>query len=348
MYSILLIISFPLIITGQQIMQTLGLYMANSKVNIPKSDASCYVISSWQYGFGSVMNFFWWASALIAQKYPTSRIYYNHSPSFYQCLENSSISPFFHPDESFFPLFSAPINNCINLGISDAVDITRMFLLSEFANKETDSNRAGIYEAPLMNEMLEKSLIQAKCQIVNRFWRLDSSIAEAVELFRVALFNQTVIAIHARGGDKYNELFGQVDEHKYYRISNGMVNLISKFPNAENATCIIFSDDQNLGMHALALSQQYLKCNISISRFPQDSINGHNQDNFNAQPLSTRCNATKSLIVDIELMAFSTYFIGNPLSNLDNTVMGVRQCLYLQEENTAFDGSGRRKFGIWV
>ncbi len=66
---------------------------------------------------------------------------------------------------------------------------------------------------------------------------------------------------------------------------------------------------------------------------------GHLQDHFNQQSFEDKCSGTVQLLIDMELLAHTDYFIGSYNSRWPRVVQYLRYVLYNKDRSTSVDAS---------
>ena len=66
---------------------------------------------------------------------------------------------------------------------------------------------------------------------------------------------------------------------------------------------------------------------------------GHLQDHFNQQSFEDRCSRTVQVLIDMELLAHTDYFVGSYNSRWPRVVQYLRYILYGKERDTSVDAS---------
>ena len=66
---------------------------------------------------------------------------------------------------------------------------------------------------------------------------------------------------------------------------------------------------------------------------------GHLQDHFNQQSWEDKCSGTVQLLIDMELLAHTDYFVGSYNSRWPRVVQYLRYILYNKDRSTSVDAS---------
>ena len=66
---------------------------------------------------------------------------------------------------------------------------------------------------------------------------------------------------------------------------------------------------------------------------------GHLQDLFNQQSFEDKCSGTVQVLIDMELLAHTDYFVGSYNSRWPRVVQYLRYILYSKDRDTAVDAS---------
>ena len=66
---------------------------------------------------------------------------------------------------------------------------------------------------------------------------------------------------------------------------------------------------------------------------------GHLQDLFNQQSFEDKCSGTVQVLIDMELLAHTDYFVGSYNSRWPRVVQYLRYILYGKDRDTAVDAS---------
>lgn len=101
-------------------------------------------------------------------------------------------------------------------------------------------------------------------------------------------------------------------------------------------------DDPALIAQTRELVQKEIGCEIFFVRPPvpdKELETGHSQVKFNNLPLQQRCQGTIDLIVDIEVLAHTDYFIGSYTSGLPQLIELLRFAIYGKDRGTFADAS---------
>lgn len=316
----------------------------------PLSD--CVRFEGRPYGLGSNLLSVWWATTFLKHVQPSTTFYYTNIGSYYQCWANSSAAAFFVPGGGALRV-DAPPANCSSVRRHIPVEVTRYYLrvknAAASAGPDADLGRAGIGSSRVQSPIMLETAVRARCSIVEDFWKLTPELQIQVDKAREDLAaDHPIIAMHARGGDKtVRELWGVVLESGHYPMAPGMRVLAGRHPHlVQNATCVVVGDDAALSQMMADWANRIFNCGRLVMRGPQQG--GHTQNSFNSMSLEDRCKATQRLLVDLEVMAFAHFFIGNQKSNLDALVQAIRRCKYYHAEDSMIAGTGAREFGIWV
>ena len=79
-----------------------------------------------------------------------------------------------------------------------------------------------------------------------------------------------------------------------------------------------------------------------VSRCNSDPLSvhaGHLQDHFNQQSYEDKCSGTVQVLIDMELLAHTDYFVGSYNSRWPRVVQYLRYILYSKERDTSVDAS---------
>jgi hypothetical protein len=156
------------------------------------------------------------------------------------------------------------------------------------------------------------------CPAMARLWRYSPAMQAVVEyeLANLALYPQPLVVLQVRGGDKVGH---EVDA---YTLHAGMAALAADAGN-HNGTCVVLGDDDALGRNASALARAALGCHVHYRIHPGHA---HFQNSFTSEPLAERCQRTKQLLVDIQIIAASRAFAGLIVSNVVRIGVLLRAC----------------------
>ncbi|BDA51058.1 hypothetical protein COCOBI_17-2780 [Coccomyxa sp. Obi] len=173
--------------------------------------------------------------------------------------------------------------------------------------------------------------------IFQKVWRLQPSFQrEVVEALKVLMtYKRPTVAFHVRGGDKLEE------DRDFGRTTTAPVDLINtyldNFPGLKAKTCLLFGDDQRRVTQVEQMVKRHISCKVVHYGVRNNQAKGHDQEAFNIQPNEDKCDATKKLITDLELMAAADYFVGSGTSILPTIVGTLRQVLYRKPQVTQAD-----------
>jgi hypothetical protein len=173
------------------------------------------------------------------------------------------------------------------------------------------------------------------CGAMARLWRYSPAQQAVIdyELANLALYPQPLVVLQVRGGDKVGH---EVDP---YTLDAGIAALAADAGN-HNGTCVVLGDDDALGRNASALARAALGCYVHYRIHPGHA---HFQGSFSSEPLAERCQRTKQLLVDIELIAAARAFAGLIVSNVVRIGVLLRACRHGDDllYNTTFDWQER-------
>jgi hypothetical protein len=158
----------------------------------------------------------------------------------------------------------------------------------------------------------------ALCAAMARLWRYSPAMQAVLdyELANLALYPPPLVVLQVRGGDKVG------DEVEPYTLHAGIAALAADAGN-RNGTCVVLGDDDALGRNASALARAALGCHVHYRIHPGHA---HFQGGFAAEPLAERCQRTKQLLVDIEIIAAAKAFAGLIVSNVVRIGVLLRAC----------------------
>lgn len=297
-----------------------------------------------------------WTSAILRQQRPHIAIYYDHSPSSYQCSANRSIRTILRPKGELIRIGQPP-EGCVTWKFLDYVLSTQHFLMEELNGMISESLRKthmsiSSPKQGLQQHMLRDAMFEALCPVVMGWWHLLPDVQAQADALKRQLQSrhEPVIAIHARGGDKVTEL-GQYRDPitQQYPMADGMRRLLATHPgiNGSAPSCIIFSDDYQYARVVRTMAEDIIKCGHVIMRAPTKEGVAYHARAFHHEPQQVRCEATKAYLLDIELMGWATYLVANHRANADTIATFLRKCKFHREFSTVFPGTGAPRFTLW-
>ncbi|KAG2491843.1 hypothetical protein HYH03_009799 [Edaphochlamys debaryana] len=207
---------------------------------------------------------------------------------------------------------------------------------------------------------VKRALLQAVCPAAVGLWRsLHPSLQAEADAVLHSLPDEPFVALHVRGGDKIAEYAGRgARTNSDHSLLGGMVALATRHPSARGRTCVVMGDDPVLAEVVIAHATRVLKCKAFHLRLPplqqatpqanETNVTvGHEQRRFNSAPIEQRCNATRSFITDLNIMAAAPYFVGNTVSNVVSMAFWLRGCVHHHDLDTLFDGDGYTDWPHW-
>ncbi|CAL8469442.1 g8983 [Coccomyxa elongata] len=173
---------------------------------------------------------------------------------------------------------------------------------------------------------------------VKKAWKYQPWVQEAIDkrLDKLADVTPPTIGFHVRGGDKLAE------DTMLNRQTTQVNDLIRKFtmtwPDVKAGTCVMMGDDQARISAASKLAAKEIGCKV-FKGSPYYRKEGHLQDHFNQQSYEDKCSGTVQLLIDMELLAHTDYFIGSYNSRWPRVVQYLRYVLYDKDRSTSVDAS---------
>lgn len=155
----------------------------------------------------------------------------------------------------------------------------------------------------------------ALCHAIQRLWQPSAELQAVIdyEVSNLALYPPPLVALQVRGGDK---LGGP------YPLEAGIAALAANASNL-NGTCVVLGDDDALGRNASALARAALGC-VVVNRIHPG--HAHVQSAFAGEAPEARCQRTKQLLVDVEIMARAHALAGLVASNTVRLGALLRAC----------------------
>eukprot|EP00878_Enallax_costatus_P032119 GHUV01035227.1.p1 GENE.GHUV01035227.1~~GHUV01035227.1.p1 ORF type:complete len:360 (+),score=66.45 GHUV01035227.1:351-1430(+) len=309
------------------------------------------------WGVGASFNLLFWSAAILKQLQPNTQIYYDHSPSPYQCSSNKTVEAVLQPRNNIIKTSHPPLE-CVKWGFLASVGFSYGFLSRGLKSIITETLRQDQKPITNLQQALERHLVlndmlQSMCPIVDDWWHLTPQLQQRADAIKQRLQSteRPVIAIHARGGDKTKELGKYIDPdtHKY-PMAEGMRRLIVTHPGiqASAPSCLILSDDYGYAQSVKAMAQDILKCREFVMRIPDDQDAAYEIKSFQHMPQKDRCEATKEYLIDIELMGWATFLISNHRANADTIAAFLRKCRFYHDMSTIVPGTGASTYTFWA
>lgn len=133
------------------------------------------------------------------------------------------------------------------------------------------------------------------CDALLRLWRPSAELQAVIdyELHNLQLYPPPLVVLQVRGGDKVGH------EVAPYTLDAGIAYLAANASN-HNGTCVVLGDDDSLGQNVSALAHAALGC-VVVNRIHPG--HAHVQTKFGREAPEVRCQRTKQLFVDMELIA---------------------------------------------
>ncbi|KAG2491846.1 hypothetical protein HYH03_009802 [Edaphochlamys debaryana] len=339
------------------------LRLIKERARSSNNTAKCFqLLGASQSGLGSMLNNWFMRIGLLRLEAPDAEIYLDWSHTHYTCQEEDDLSrdpiqDFFQP--TLFPpwLKSAAgagdlaAKGCIGIDHHDAAHTNRAYNkpLCKYAANATSTERGPRWLA------VKRALLQAVCPAVVGLWRsLHPSLQAEADAVIESLPEEPFVALHVRGGDKIKEYDGRGQRLETdHSLLGGMVALATRHPSARGRTCVVMGDDPVLAELVIAHASKILRCKSFHLRLPPRKKKtaepvGHVQADFNAAPVEQRCNATRSFITDLNIMAAAPYFVGNTVSNVVSMAFWLRGCVHHHDLDTLFDGDGYTDWWLWL
>jgi hypothetical protein len=237
-----------------------------------------------------------------------NNFYWDYEPSSYTCC-NATTDCDSHGWSTFFSGF-VPLTEYRHL---------------EGACKEYTFNDLVAHNRKLRLQCQPRLLCNAALTV----WRLSTEMQIIVnyEMKKLEEYPRPLIAFQMRGGDKIkNELditLNSMSSIRYkYAIQDGIEQLAESATN-HNGTCVIIGDDSSLASKAADLAGKFLNC-ATINRVPPH--HAHFQAKFNTETLGVRCERTKQVLVDIEILSRAHVSIGVANSNVVRIAAMLQMC----------------------
>ncbi len=108
----------------------------------------------------------------------------------------------------------------------------------------------------------------------------------------------------------------------------------------QGGTCVLVGDDHKQLQEAERLAISQIGCQSYFVRTEGTGTtepSGHDQNAFNNLPQKVRCRATLQLLVDIEVLAHTDFFVGSWTSGLPGLIDMLRWNLYNKDRSTFVD-----------
>lgn len=298
-----------------------------------------------------------WTTTILRQQQPNISVFYDHSPSPYQCSVNKSIAAIMQPANHIIRTTTPP-QHCARWPFGRQMHYVEDILMGAMGGLITET----LHHKPvsitgsqlnLQRQLLLDAAHQALCPAVNDWWGLTPRAQIRVEALKRQLQSRQrpVIAVHARGGDKAAELGEYVDpETGQYPMMEGLLRLSASHPGIHRSspTCLIIGDDHKYAQSVRTMVQDTLNCGEVVMRVPREINASHDQRSFNAQPLAMRCLATEEYLIDIELMAWSNFLIANHRACADTIATFLRTCTFHHDFSSVLPGTGSPRFTLWA
>ena len=166
------------------------------------------------------------------------------------------------------------------------------------------------------------------CEAIRSVWKPSPELQELMEYeqARLEAYPHPLIAVQLRGGDKIapngNGNYGELPPGYIYDIEKGIERL-----NISGGTCVLMGDDSTLAERAVrALDGQ---CHVINRVLPHHK---HDQEAFNAGTEHDRCQSTKQVLVDINIMLIANLTIGLGVSNVIRIASLLQRCFEFRED----------------
>jgi hypothetical protein len=151
---------------------------------------------------------------------------------------------------------------------------------------------------------------------VHRLWQPSAELQAVIdyEMSNLTLYPPPLVALQVRGSDKLGAP---------YQFEAGIAWLAANASNL-NGTCVVLGDDDALGRNASALARAALGC-VVVNRIRHPG-RAHVQSAFDGEAPEPRCQRTKQLLVDVEIMARAHALAGLAASNSVRVGVLLRAC----------------------
>jgi len=170
--------------------------------------------------------------------------------------------------------------------------------------------------------------LESMCDGVLYAWQPSQTMREKIEHDLDAL-EPPVFAVQVRGGDKWTEF----PPGYVYNLTFGIERLLHK-GEPRGGTCVIVGDDSALAEQAATLSSAIVGCRV-VNRVPRGN---HSEARFNSLSEDKRCQETRNVIADVELLATAKRSVGLSVSNVVRIASLLQQCR--DHRHDIFDWSG--------
>jgi len=152
----------------------------------------------------------------------------------------------------------------------------------------------------------------------------------------IAASQHPVVVLQARGGDKIHGDYPEDEE--YDRSIPPRLQEVAK-QGYMNGSCIVVGEDYDLGLLIGRAAEQTLGCAVRLLLKANYS---HWQTAFNNESASFRCEASKTVLGDIEALTMADVSVGLARSNVYRVAIIRRACSgrFKSRLNT-FDWDGR-------
>jgi hypothetical protein len=264
----------------------------------------CLVAQSVAPGLGLQLDQLLHAMAQV----PAEQLYWDFSASLYSCCRagqpcaNGGWRRFLGGDEP------------ANLPSPTVVSGETVTFTSPRSNQSVSCKRATL---PLPATTRDNATCPgALCQAVHRLWQPSAELQAVIdyEMSNLTLYPPPLVALQVRGSDKLGAP---------YQFEAGIAWLAANASNL-NGTCVVLGDDDALGRNASALARAALGC-VVVNRIRHPG-RAHVQSAFDGEAPEPRCQRTKQLLVDVEIMARAHALAGLAASNSVRVGVLLRAC----------------------
>jgi hypothetical protein len=175
--------------------------------------------------------------------------------------------------------------------------------------------------------------LEGICEAITDVWKPAHTVQDIIdyELGKIEMYPKPVVAFQVRGGDKTRVTptnSGELPPGYNYDVE-GAVNRL----NMTGGTCVILGDDSILADRVVTALGK--RCFIINRVLPHHA---HNQTEFNVDTEKRRCQSTKDLLVDINILARANKTVGLGVSNVVRLAALLQQCWESRQDFTDWGG----------